>query len=177
MQKLAGYNGDPLTRLGLQLIIHMMVRTTELREATWDEFNLDKKEWRIPAERMKMKEMHIVPLTEPVIALLEELQQHSGHGSYLFPHVNDPTKVMSNNTMLFALYRMGYKGRATTHGFRATASTILNEHGHRPDVIERQLAHAERNKVRKAYNHAEYMPERKAMMQWWSEYLEKTSHA
>ena len=172
MKTLSTYHGDRLTRLGLQMLIHTMVRTTELRAARWDEFLLEKKEWRIPASRMKMKETHVVPLTPQVLALLEQIKQHSGGGEYLFPHVSKQGKVMSNNTMLFALYRMGYKGKTTGHGFRSTASTILNEHGYRADVIERQLAHAERNKIRAAYNHAEYMPERKEMMTWWSEHLE-----
>jgi integrase len=178
MQTLQQYHGDPITRLALQMLIHTMVRTTELREAKWEEFLLDRAEWRIPANRMKMKETHIVPLSPQVLALLEQIKQYSGGSEYLFPNINKQgakkqNEVMSNNTMLFAIYRMGYKGRTTGHGFRSTASTILNEHGFRSDVIERQLAHAERNKIRAAYNHAEYMKERKAMMCWWSNHLEE----
>ncbi|TAF75891.1 MAG: DUF4102 domain-containing protein [Alphaproteobacteria bacterium] len=178
MHALQHYHGDPLTRLGLLMLIHTMVRTTELREARWEEFLLDKAEWRIPAHRMKMKETHIVPLTPQVLSLLEQIRNYSNGTDYLFPNINKQgakkkNDVMSNNTMLFAIYRMGYKGKTTGHGFRSTASTILNEHGFRADVIERQLAHAERNKIRAAYNHAEYMKERKEMMQWWSNHLDE----
>ena len=122
---------------------------------------------------MKMRELHIVPLSRQAIAVLRELEKHSGNRQYVFPNQHNPATFMSENTMLYALYRMGYHSRATGHGFRSTASTILNEHGFRADVIERQLAHGERNTVRAAYNHAQYLPERRKMMQWWADYLDR----
>jgi integrase len=151
-------------------------RTTELRAARWSEFEaLDGGEpvWRIPAERMKMKREHIVPLAAQAVAILNELRDLSDWRAspFVFPSPSRE-KCMSNNTMLFALYRMGYHGRATVHGFRAMASTALNEMGFRPDVIERQLAHQEQNTVRAAYNRAEYIGERRAMMQHWANYLD-----
>jgi integrase len=154
------------------LLLLTFVRTTELRAAVWQEINFDTAEWRIPAERMKMRDPHIVPLSKQAVAILMELQKHSGNREHLFPNQNKPSIFMSENTMLFALYRMGYHSKATGHGFRSTASTILNENGFTPDVIERQLAHMERDKVRAAYNHAQYLPERRKMMQWWADYLD-----
>ena len=173
--KLENYDGDLQTKLAFKFLVLTFVRTIELRGARWDEINLDKAEWRIPAERMKMSETHIVPLSKQAIAILEELKPMNGHREHVFPNRNKPLTYISENTLLYALYRMGYHSRATTHGFRATASTILNEHGFRPDVIERQLAHAERNKVRASYNHAQYLPERREMMQWWADYLDRLS--
>jgi len=165
--------GDTLTRLALQLLGATFVRTGELIGATWDEFDTKGALWVIPAGRMKMKTEHIVPLSRQALAILEELRPISGAGRFLFPGRNRD-KPISNNTMLFALYRLGYKGKMTGHGFRAVASTILNESGlFRPDVIERQLAHCERNEVRGAYNRAEYLPERKKMMQAWADNLDK----
>lgn len=173
LQKLEAYDGDVQTQLGLKFLLLTFVRTGELRGAEWQEVNLDKAEWRIPAERMKMRDPHIVPLSTQALGVLHELRNHTGNRKYLFPNQHKPSGCMSENTLLFALYRMGYHSKATGHGFRATASTILNEHGFAPDVIERQLAHAERNKVRAAYNHAQYLPERRKMMQWWGDYLSK----
>jgi integrase len=172
LRKLGAYDGSGQTRLALRLLLLTFVRTNELRAAEWVEIDFAKAEWRIPAERMKMKELHIVPLSHQVIALLRELQGYTGNRQYLFPNQHNPVSFMSENTMLYALYRMGYHSRTTGHGFRSTASTILNEHGFTPDVIERQLAHGERNKVRAAYNHAQYLPERRKMMQWWADYLD-----
>ncbi|CAE6837421.1 tyrosine-type recombinase/integrase [Paraburkholderia aspalathi] len=173
LNKLAGYDGDPQTRLGLLLMAHTFVRTGELRAATWPEFNLELAEWRIPAERMKMREEHIVPLSRQAVALLRELKAIGGGSEFVFPSGNGRRdKHISENTLLYALYRMGYHSRATGHGFRATASTILNEMGFHSDWIERQLAHAERNKVRAAYNRAQYLSERRQMMQRWSDYLD-----
>lgn len=171
LKKLTTYEGTPLTKLALQFLLFTFVRTTELRAAQWKEIHWKKAEWRIPAERMKMREEHIVPLSKQSIALLRKIQEHSGTRPYVFPNEVNPSTFMSKNTMLYALYRMGYHSKATGHGFRSTASTILNEHGFSPDVIERQLAHGERNKVRAAYNHAQYLPERRKMMQWWADYL------
>lgn len=163
--------GDKQTRLALQLLAQTFVRTNELIGAEWSEFDLDNALWIIPAGRMKMKTEHVVPLARQALAILDELKEISGGSRFVFPGRNRD-KPISNNTMLFALYRMGYKGKMTGHGFRAVASTILNETGFKPDVIERQLAHCERNEVRGAYNRAEYLPERKKMMQHWADYLD-----
>ena len=163
--------GDKQTRLAMQLLAQTFVRTNELIGAVWSEFDLVNGLWVIPAERMKMRTEHIVPLSRQALTLLTELKEIAGNSRYVFPGRN-PSKSISNNTMLFALYRLGYKGKMTGHGFRAVASTILNETGFKPDVIERQLAHCERNEVRGAYNRAEYLPERKRMMQHWADYLD-----
>jgi integrase len=172
LQKMAAYDGVQ-TRMAMKFLLLTFVRTGEVRGALWSEIDLPKAEWRIPAERMKMRDPHIVPLSRQAVALLEELKPLTGYGDHVFPSQHKPSGSMSENTILYALYRMGYHGKSTGHGFRATASTILNEHGFRPDVIERQLAHAERNGVRKAYNHAQYLPERREMMQWWADYLDQ----
>ena len=166
----------PITCLALRLMVLTFGRTTELRGARWSEFeNLDGNEplWRIPAERMKMKREHIVPLVPQALTVLRELRALPGSDSseFLFPS-SSRDGYMSNNTMLYAMYRMGYHGRATVHGFRAMASTALNEMGFRPDVIERQLAHQEQNAVRAAYNRAEYLKERRVMMLHWADHLD-----
>lgn len=163
--------GDKQTQLALQLLAVTFVRTNELIGAEWGEFNFDGAMWTIPASRMKMKQEHLVPLSRQAIQLLEQLKTTCGGSRFVFPGRNRD-KPVSNNTMLFALYRLGYKGKMTGHGFRAVASTILNEQGFRADVIERQLAHSERDEVRAAYNRAEYLAERKKMMQHWSKYVE-----
>ncbi len=163
--------GDKQTRLALQLLAQTFVRTNELIGAEWGEFDLGNALWIIPAGRMKMKAEHVVPLARQALAILAELKEISCGSRFVFPGRNRD-KPISNNTMLFALYRLGYKGKMTGHGFRAVASTILNETGFKPDVIERQLAHCERNEVRGAYNRAEYLPERKRMMQHWADYLD-----
>jgi integrase len=149
----------------------LFVRPSELRKAEWCEFDLEKAEWRIPANRMKMKAVHIVPLATQALAILNELYHISGTGTYVFPSPRTTTKPMSDNTVNAALHRLGYKGEFVGHGFRHMASTLLNEQGWNRDAIERQLAHAERDGVRAAYNYAEYLPERKRMMQGWADYL------
>lgn len=179
MKNLAGYDGDAQTRLALSLLIHTIVRTSEIRFAVWDEFEkLGSAEplWRIPAERMKMRQEHLVPLTKQAVVLVDQIKELSGRSDYLFPA---PTKsrVLSENTMLFAMYRMGYHGRATVHGFRSTASTLLNETGFNRDWIERQLAHVEESDVRAAYNAAEYLPQRRTMMDWWSQFVDDQEHS
>ena len=175
MKAIAGYGshqaGDECTRLALQLLALTFVRTSELIQATWDEFDLDLAIWKIAASRMKMKREHWVPLSEPAIAILRRLRVLAGDSGYILPGRN-ARGPMSYNTMLFALYRMGYRSRMTGHGFRSAASTILNENGFRPDLIEKQLAHEEPNAIRAAYNHAEYIKERTEMMVWWGRYLE-----
>ncbi len=173
LRKLKEYDGEKLTQFALRLLILTFVRTNELRGALWSEFNFEDREWRIPAERMKMRQTHIVPLSEQALKVLEEIKTLEIPSPFLFPNARNYHKPMSENTVLYALYRMGYHSRATGHGFRATASTILNEKGFRADVIERQLAHGERNAVRASYNHAEYLPERREMMTWWGNYLDE----
>lgn len=163
--------GDLKTRLALEMLAYTFVRTQELINAPWDEFDLDKALWVIPASRMKMKNDHLVPLSRQTLELLKELKTLSGRSRFILPGRN-PEKTVSNNTMLYALYRLGYKDVMTGHGFRAVASTILNEIGFDPDVVERQLAHVERNEVRAAYNRAEYLKDRTSMMQWWADYLD-----
>jgi integrase len=171
MKAIDGYEGEPLTRLALQLMTLTFVRTHELVGAQWDEFDFDAGVWMVPAKRMKMKSDHVVPLAPQAVAILDELRTLAGHSRYVFPGRN-PQKPLSNNTMLFALYRLGYKGKMTGHGFRTVASTALNEMGFRPDVVERQLAHCERNDVRDAYNRAEYLPERTQMMRAWADWID-----
>ena len=171
LAKLQNYDGQPLTRLALRLVVLTFVRSRELRGAEWREFDLERAEWRIPAERMKITAEHIVPLSRQSLAILDELRPLTGSYDLVFPNQNNLTRIMSENTLLYAMYRMGYHSKATVHGFRATASTILNEMGFRPDVIERQLAHAERNKVRAAYHRSEYLDDRRQMMQAWADYL------
>ncbi len=162
--------GDLQTQLGLKILAHTFTRTAELIEAPWEEFDFDTKIWNIPKERMKMKIDHQVPMTDIVISYLKQLKVIAGNSRFVFKGRN-PMKSISNNTLLFALYRLGYKGKMTGHGFRSVASTILNESGFNSDFIERQLAHIETNKVRGAYNRATYMVERRNMMNWWSDYL------
>ena len=164
--------GDKQTRLALELLALTFTRTNELIGATWNEFDLDAGIWVVPAARMKMKAEHLVPLSTQSLAILSELKEIGGGSRFVFPG-RSRDKPISNNTLLFALYRLGYKGKMTGHGFRAVASTLLNEIGlFRPDVIERQLAHTERNEVRGAYNRAEYLPERKTMMQAWAKHVD-----
>lgn len=173
LRRLENYEGELQTKLAFKFLILTFVRTIEVRGARWDEINFDKKEWHIPPGRMKMKEKHIVPLSKQALVILKEMQKLSGNREFIFPSHQSPNKFMSENTLLYAVYRMGYHSRMTVHGFRSTASTILNENGFNKDHIERQLAHGERDKVRAAYNHAQYLPERKKMMQWWADYLDE----
>ena len=157
----------------MQLMALTFVRTSELIGARWEEFDLERAEWRIPKERMKMKTPHIVPLSRQAVVLLGDLYELRGLSGLVFPGERDHEKPMSNNTILGALYRMGYKGRMTGHGFRGIASTILHELGYRHDVIELQLAHQERDDVSAAYNHATYLKERRALMQDWADHLDE----
>mgnify|MGYP003683352995 CR=1 FL=1 len=165
----------PSTVLAMKFMILTFVRTGELRLADWKEFDINCAEplWVIPAERMKMRKTHHVPLSRQAVSILEEMQQYSGPKGYVFPQVRNPKKPMSNNTLLYFSNRLGYAGRNTIHGFRSVVSTVLNESMKwHPDVIERQLAHQESNKVRKAYNRAEHLGERRKMMEWWSNYID-----
>jgi integrase len=172
LKKLEAYAGEKTTRLALRLLLLTFVRTKELRMAEWQEFDLENAVWVVPAERMKKRKSLVVPLSIQAMALLKELKKETGGGRYLFPARGGRKGFMSENTMLYALYRMGYHSRMTGHGVRALASTLLNEMGFRPDIIERQLAHEEVNVVRAAYNRAEYLDERKKMMQHWADYLD-----
>lgn len=172
LRKIEVYQGSSVTRIAIKLIAMTFVRTSELIGARWEEFDLDGARWDIPAERMKMKTPHIVPLSSQAVTLLRSLHTLTGHSALLFPGERNHEKSMSNNTILGALDRMGYKGRMTGHGFRGIASTLLHEHGWPHEHIELQLAHQERNQVSASYNHATYLKPRAAMMQEWSNYLE-----
>ena len=172
LRHIEAYQGAPVTRMALKLMALTFVRTSELIGARWDEFDLEAARWDIPANRMKMKTPHIVPLSVQTVSVLKVLQTVSGHGPMLFPGERDHEKPMSNNTILKALERMGYKGRMTGHGFRGIASTLLHEMGFNHAHIELQLAHQERDAVSAAYNHATYLRERAAMMQQWADYLD-----
>jgi integrase len=176
MRAIYAYRGQRPTEAALKLAPLLFVRPSELRAAEWSEFdfNAEHPEWRIPASRMKMTEEHIVPLADQVIAILRDLEPITSGGRYVFPSLRGANRPLSENTVNFALRSMGYSGdQITGHGFRAMASTCLNEQGFPPDVIELQLAHAERNEVRAAYNRAKRIPERRTMMQSWANYLEK----
>lgn len=173
LRKMRSYKGSPYTRLALELIALTFVRTSELIEAPWSEFDLDAAEWRIPAERMKMDSPHIVPLPRQAVDLLRSLYEIRGLSGLLFQGERDHEKPMSNNTILGALKRMGYAGRMTGHGFRGVASTILHEQGFDHMHIELQLAHQERNAVSAAYNFATYLPQRRKMMQAYADHLDE----
>lgn len=163
---------SPLTRLALKFSALVFCRPGEIRTAEWPEIDWERLEWKIPEEKMKAKRPHIVPLATQTIALLKELRRLTGWQKWLFPSSRNDGRSMSENTVRVALRTMGYgNDDMTAHGFRAMASTTLNENGWEVDVIERQLAHAERSSVRAAYNHAEYLPRRREMMQWWADFL------
>lgn len=173
LRAIDAFEGTFVVSAALKLAPLVFVRPGELRRAEWSELDLDGAEWRIPAAKMKMREAHIVPLSTQAVAILEELRPLTGHRTYVFPSVRDPRRPMSENTINAALRRLGYAGADMCgHGFRAVASTLLNEMGWVPDVIERQLAHAPRNKVRAAYNRAQHLSERRRMMQAWADYLD-----
>ena len=174
LRAIDGYEGSLVACCALRLAPLVFVRPGELRHAEWAEIDFEKAEWRIPAEKMKMREQHIVPLSRQAVAILRKLHPLTGSGTYVFPSIRTPARPMSENTVLAALRRMGYtKDEMTGHGFRSMASTLLNEQGWNRDAIERQLAHGERNAVRAAYNFAEFLPERRRMMQAWADYLAK----
>jgi integrase len=172
LQRLDNAGGTKEVQIAIRLLLLTFVRPGELRGAVWSEFEFELAEWRIPRERMKMRDPHVVPLSRQVVNLLRELRATSNQHPQLFPNARDPTRNMSPTTLNRFLERLGYAGQFSAHGFRATASTILNEVGYRPDVIERQLAHRERNSVRASYNHASYMPERRKMMQDWADLVD-----
>ncbi|MFZ6726191.1 tyrosine-type recombinase/integrase [Undibacterium sp. MH2W] len=164
---------EPVTRLALRFIAHTFVRSTELRGMLWSEINFDEKVWVIPADRMKLRIPHVVPLTPQALAILDELKQYSSGAGVVIESPLRPGYTVSENTLLFALYRLGYRGKMTVHGFRALASTVLNQQPQfHADVIERQLSHQEKDEVRAAYHRAEYLPQRRELMQWWSDWLD-----
>jgi integrase len=170
---LDSYSGSPVTIGALKLAPLVFVRPGELRQAEWTEIDLDAAEWRIPAAKTKKRALHIVPLARQAIDALRELHPLTGHGRYVFPGEYHRDRPMSENTILSALRRLGYKKEQMTgHGFRHMASTLLNEQGWNRDAVERQLAHADRDPIRAVYNYAEHLPERKKMMQSWADYLD-----
>jgi integrase len=173
LRKLRAYEGDPTTSAALELLVLTAVRPGELRGARWEEFELEKALWRIPAERMKMDTEHLVPLSNQAIATIERMRPISGTRALLFPSPFYPDKSLSENTFNGALARMGYKGIATAHGMRTLFSTCANEAGWNGDLIEKQLAHEERDDVRAAYNRAKHVSERAKLMQWWADHLDK----
>lgn len=175
LRSIEEYEGAPITRLAMQIAPHVMARPGELRQATWDEFDLEAKIWRIPAARMKMRRIHAVPLSDQVVTYLRDLQQFSGPEGFVFPAFHTARRPMSDNTMNVAFRRMGYtKDEVTAHGLRTTASTLLNECGKwHPDAIERSLAHGDSDAVRGIYNRGQYWDERVRMMQWWSDHLDR----
>lgn len=175
LRAIDGFTGSAIVKTALRLAPMVFVRPGELRKAEWAEINFETSEWRIPAEKMKMRATHIVPLSRQALEVLRELEPFTGRGRYVFPSARTPhgNRPMSENAVLAALRRLGYeKGEMTGHGFRSMASTLLNEQGWHRDAIERQLAHAERDEVRAAYNYAEHLPERRKMMQAWADHLD-----
>lgn len=172
LAQLEAYDGDPHTVHALRLLMLTATRPGEVRGARWSEVDMDAAMWTIPAERMKMRSEHRVPLSRQSLELLQSMQTLSGGRELIFPSPYYPSKPLSENTFNSAMARMGYKNLATAHGFRALFSTVANETGWRADVIERQLAHKERNEVRAAYHRSTYMPERTKLLQWWADYLE-----
>lgn len=175
LRRMDAYQGTPATRYAMKLLALTFVRTGELIGARWAEFDLEAGRWDIPAARMKMKTPHVVPLSQQAVEVLRNLLTVSGGRELLFPGERDHAKPMSNNTILKALERMGYKGAMTGHGFRGIASTVLHEHGFDHAHIELQLAHQERNEISAAYNHALYLQPRTALMAWWGNYLESVA--
>jgi integrase len=174
LRAIDGFDGQPATGAALKLAPYVFVRPGELRAAEWTEFDLDGAEWRIPAHRMKLRQQHIVPLSTQAVAILRAIEPLTGNGRFVFPAIGPQTRPLSENTLNAGLRRLGYSGdEHTAHGFRSMASTLLNEQGWHPDLIELQLAHAERNKVRATYNKAQRLDERREMMQAWADYLDR----
>lgn len=174
LRSIEGYTGQPSTALALRLAPHVFVRPGELRHAEWQEMDFDNAVWTIPGSKMKMGKEHRVPLSQQAMAILKEARQHSNGEGYIFPAIGKAKRPISENTLNQALRRLGFAGtQMTAHGFRAIASTLLNESGHwNPDAIERALAHGEENGVRAAYHRGVYWDERVRMMQWWSDHLD-----
>lgn len=173
LRSINGFSGSYITKCALQLAPLVYVRPGELRHAEWEEIDFDKSEWRIPSHKMKMNEPHIIPLSQQALEILRSIYPLTSSGKYVFPSIRSADRPMSENTINGALRRMGYeKNEMTGHGFRSMASTLLHEHGWPHEAIERQLAHAERNKVSAAYNYAEHLTKRREMMDWWADHLD-----
>jgi len=172
LQALAGAQIALTTRSLIEWLLHTMVRPGEGAGARWEEIDLETRQWVIPAERMKQKRDHIVPLTNQMVAILETMRPISGHREYVFPSNHKPRESINKSSANMALKRMGYKGQLVAHGLRSLASTVLNEHEFSHDVIEAALAHVDKNSIRAIYNRAEYLEQRRAMMQWWNNYIE-----
>ncbi len=166
------YSCTTQTRLAFYLLIHTFCRTSEVIAAEWSEIDFTNNLWTIPAERMKMRRKHIIPLTPQTRQMLDQLQQISGDKKHLFPNNKNPDKHMSNNTFLMIIRRMGYQSKATAHGFRSLASTVLNEQDFDKDLIEIQLSHVDQNQIRDVYNKAEHVEKRRGMMAWYSDWLD-----
>lgn len=172
LRALSEYSGSKVTQNATRLLMLTGTRTIELRAAEWAEFDLEKGIWQIPAERMKMRRPHVVPLSIQAKSLLEEIHQLTGRGRYVFPGRNDAGKTMSEASINQVIKRIGYNGKATGHGFRHTMSTILHEQGYNTAWIETQLAHADKNSIRGTYNHAQYLDGRREMLQWYADYMD-----
>ena len=178
LEAISGYTGDAVTKLGLKLMAHTFLRTSELIGAEWQEIDQDGAQWLVPGSRMKMNRDHIIPLSRQSLAILSDLRAINGSKQFVFSSPNGRGKPISTNTLLFALYRLGYHSRMTGHGFRSVASTLLNEareaglHEFSAEIIEFQLAHVETNKIRGAYNRSQYLKPRAAMMQYYSDCLD-----
>jgi integrase len=175
LRAIDGYEGQPITKLAMQLAPHVFVRPGELRHAEWNEFDLDGALWTIPAGKTKMRKDHLVPLSTQSIAILEDLRTLTGPEGYVFPSIRSRKRPMSDNTINAGLRRLGYStDEMTAHGFRAMASTLLNESGKwHPDAIERALAHGDSDRIRAAYHRGAHWKERVAMAQWWSDHLDQ----
>lgn len=171
LRALDSYTGSRLVQIATKLLMITGVRTIELRAALWSEFDLDNAIWEIPAERMKMRRAHLVPLSIQALDLLNELKTITGNYRYVFPGRNDPNKPMSEASINQVIKRIGFAGKVTGHGFRHTLSTILHEQGFESAWIEMQLAHVDKNNIRGTYNHAQYLDGRRVMMQWYSELI------
>lgn len=173
LRAIDGYQGSFVVKCALQLAALTFVRPGELRHAEWIEFDIEKALWKIPADKMKMKRIHIVPLSKQAVKILNDIKGLTGSGRYVFPSIRTTVRPISENTINASLRRFGYeKSEMTGHGFRAMASTLLYENGFESHLIEMQLAHAERNSVKASYNHAQYLGQRKAMLDWWGNYLD-----
>lgn len=175
MRAIKGYHGNLITRCALKFAPLTFVRPGELRKAEWGEIDIDRAVWKMPSQKMKKAtQPHIVPLSEQALLVLKEIKPLTGKGKYVFPSLRTGNRPMSENTVLAALRRLGYeKNEMCGHGFRGMASTLLHENGWEPALIERQLAHVQKSTVAAAYNHAEYLPKRREMMQWWANFLDQ----
>lgn len=175
MRTLANASIKRTTRCLIEWQLHTMTRPSEAATARWDEFDLEEKVWTIPAEKMKKRRTHTVPLTEQMLGVLEAMKPISGHRPYVFPSDREPMKHCNTQTANMALKRMGFANRLVSHGLRSLASTTLNEKGFEPDLIESALAHVDSNQVRSAYNRTDFLERRRPMMEWWSKHIELAS--